>query len=85
MGAGRGMTGLVVAGAMGASMQSENAKVQLCLVERAGTRGKAESRVRMSKGTQLKDDCLRLDLVDVTRVIFVLFQSWTQPLRQISK
>ncbi len=68
MGAGRGMTGLVVAGAMGASMQSENAKVQLCLVERAGTRGKAESRVRMSKGTQLKDDCLRLDLVDVTRV-----------------
>ena len=68
VGAGRGMTGLVVAGAMGASMQSEDAKVQLCLVERAGTRGKAESRIRMSKGTQLKDDCLRLDLVDVTRV-----------------
>ena len=68
VGAGRGMTGLVVAGAMGASMENDDAKVHLCLVERSGTRGKAESRVRMSKGTQLKDDCLRLDRVNVSRV-----------------
>lgn len=68
MGAGRGMTGLIVAGAMGASKGKDNAKVQLCLVERSGTRGKAETRVRMSEGKNSEDDCLRLDLVDVTRV-----------------
>jgi tRNA:m4X modification enzyme len=68
MGAGRGMTGLVVAGAMGASLARDNSKVQLCLVERSGTRGKAETRIRMSEGKHSNDDCLRLDLVDVTRV-----------------
>ncbi|KAL7531202.1 hypothetical protein ACHAXR_010144, partial [Thalassiosira sp. AJA248-18] len=73
MGAGRGMTGLIVAGATGASLNHINnptAKVKLCLVERSGTRGKAENKIRAAEGstTQSKDDCLRLDLVEVTRV-----------------
>jgi len=70
MGAGRGMTGLVVAGSVAASLGHINssAKVRLCLVERSGTRGKAETRVRTAEGKHSKGDCLRLDQVDVTRV-----------------
>lgn len=71
MGAGRGMTGLIVAGAMGASLSNTDpsAKVNLCLVDMAGSRAKAETRVRTAKsGGKSKDHCLRLDLVDVTRV-----------------
>jgi len=69
MGAGRGMTGLIVAGAMGASVGQVNSstKVKLCLVERCGTRKKAETSVR-SADKRSKDDCLRLDRVEVTRV-----------------
>ena len=73
MGAGRGMTGLIVAGAMGASLDQDDAthptKVNLVLVERSGTRGKAEGRVRAAeRGKYSKDDCLRLDLVESIRV-----------------
>ncbi|KAL3781193.1 hypothetical protein ACHAW5_007005 [Stephanodiscus triporus] len=64
MGAGRGMTGLVVAGSMAANTSS---RVSLCLVERSGTRRKAETRVRSAEGYST-EDCLRLDLVDITRV-----------------
>ena len=71
MGAGRGMTGLVVAGAMAASSslssKSSSRRVSLCLVERSGTRRKAETRVRTAEGYSARD-CLRLDLVDITRV-----------------
>lgn len=74
MGAGRGITGLVVAGAMGASLGkhadiNSSGKVKLCLVEKSGTRGKAENRVRAAeRDKHSKDDCLRLDLVEVSRV-----------------
>eukprot|EP01082_Thalassiosira_pseudonana_P010577 g9329.t1 g9329 contig36:346158-347936(+) len=82
MGAGRGMLGLVVAGAMGASIKSElESKVKLCLVERTGSRAKAETKIRTAiKDAQRKenttskpdnsttDECLRLDLVEVTRI-----------------
>lgn len=75
MGAGRGMTGLIVAGAMAASLAQHanpsTKKVRLCLVERSGTRGKAETKVRTAseRTTDSKeDDCLRLDQVEVTRV-----------------
>ena len=66
LGAGRGMTGLIVTGAAAANSSQ---KVALCLVERSGSRGKAETRARTAaEGKQSADDCLRLDLVDVTRV-----------------
>ena len=76
MGAGRGMTGLVVAGATAASVNnvsssnSFSTRVKLCLVERAGTRAKAETKIRTADGkkSDSEKDCLRLDLVDVTRV-----------------
>jgi len=71
MGAGRGMTGLVVAGAMGSSLKQagSSAKVNLCIVERAGTRGKAETRIRNTeKNTYSDDDPIRLDNVNVIRV-----------------
>lgn len=72
MGAGRGMTGLVVAGAMAATYGNHvdtPPVVNLSLVERAGTRGKAETKIRRFEDTkQPKDDCLRLDLVNVSRV-----------------
>ncbi len=75
MGAGRGMTGLVVAGAMAAASYlpssdggaPPSSRVSLCLVERSGTRRKAETRVRTAEGYSARD-CLRLDLVDITRV-----------------
>ena len=71
MGAGRGMTGLVVSGAMGSSLKQAGslAKVNLCIVERAGTRGKAETRIRNTeKNKYSDDDLMRLDNVDVIRV-----------------
>jgi len=70
MGAGRGMTGLVVAGAVGAltGQMNPSPRVSLSLIERAGTRAKAETKIRTSEGRHAKDDFLRLDLVDVTRV-----------------
>ncbi|KAL3823635.1 hypothetical protein ACHAXA_005616 [Cyclostephanos tholiformis] len=68
MGAGRGMTGLVIAGAMAASFDDDTStRVSLCLVERSGTRRKAETRVRTAEGYST-EDCLRLDRVDITRV-----------------
>jgi len=71
MGAGRGMTGLVVAGSMGSSLKQagSSAKVNLCIIERAGTRGKAETRIRNTeKNTYSDDDPIRLDNVNVMRV-----------------
>ena len=71
MGAGRGMTGLVVSGAMGSSLKQagSTAKVNLCIVEKAGTRGKAETRIRNTeKNKYADDDLIRLDNVDVIRV-----------------
>ena len=71
MGAGRGMTGLVVAGAMGSSLKQagSSAKVNLCIVERAGTRGKAETRIRNTEENKYADDDpIRLDNVDVIRI-----------------
>ena len=66
MGAGRGMTGLIVAGAAAAS---SSRKVNLHLIERAGTRAKAETKIRTADSSKnSKDDCLRLDLVDAARV-----------------
>ncbi len=68
MGAGRGMTGLVVAGAMAASLDADTStRVSLCLVERSGTRRKAERKIRTAEGYST-GDCLRLDLVDIARV-----------------
>ena len=75
MGAGRGMLGLVVSGAAAAS--SFNSKVRLFLVDRSGTRAKAETRIRSaandekgdhSKANKSSPDCLKLDLVEVTRI-----------------
>lgn len=85
------MTGLVVAGAMGASLPEDvgggddddsndnddepekKKRVKLYLVERSGTRGKAETKIRAAGEKRKRDgsgggDCLRLDLVDVSRV-----------------
>lgn len=73
MGAGRGMLGLVTAGAMGAA-QTQNttassSKVKLYLVERSGTRGKAETKIRTATGDASQDnDSLRLDRVEVSRI-----------------
>ncbi|KAL9190192.1 hypothetical protein ACHAXT_007403 [Thalassiosira profunda] len=66
MGAGRGMTGLVVAGATAVSA----GRVMLCLVEKAGTRRKAETKARIAayRGDHAKEECLRLDLVGIDRV-----------------
>ncbi|KAL7547008.1 hypothetical protein ACHAWF_010330 [Thalassiosira exigua] len=71
MGAGRGMTGLVVASAMGASLSGDGSseKVGLYLIERSGTRGKAETKIRTAaKSGNSAGDCLRLDLVEVKRI-----------------
>jgi len=71
MGAGRGMTGLVVAGAAGAALGNATPsakKVKLVLVEKSGTRANAETSIRNAEGNGSKEDCLRLDLVDVTRI-----------------
>ena len=71
MGAGRGMLGLVTASAIGAA-QTQNAassKVKLYLVERSGTRGKAETKIRTATGDASQDnDSLRLDRVEVSRI-----------------
>mmetsp|Transcript_4857 Transcript_4857/g.8277 ORF Transcript_4857/g.8277 Transcript_4857/m.8277 type:complete len:548 (+) Transcript_4857:52-1695(+) len=71
MGAGRGMLGLVTASAMGAA-QAQNAassKVKLYLVERSGTRGKAETKIRTASGDASQgNDSLRLDRVEVSRI-----------------
>lgn len=70
VGAGRGMTGLIVAGAMAASFDftnSSSSRVNLCLVEKSGTRRKAERKTRSAEGYSA-EDCLRLDLVDIQRV-----------------
>ena len=73
MGAGRGMLGLVIAGAIGAAQteSTPSSKVKLYLVERAGTRGKAETKIRTAVGSTIQnksDDNLRLDRVDVARI-----------------
>lgn len=74
MGAGRGMLGLVTAGAMGAAQTqtttASSSKVKLYLVERSGTRGKAETKIRTATGdaSQDNDDSLRLDRVEVSRI-----------------
>ena len=72
MGAGRGMLGLVTASAMGAAQTQNTAsssKVKLYLVERSGTRGKAETKIRTATGDASQDDdSLRLDRVDVSRI-----------------
>ncbi|KAL3790033.1 hypothetical protein HJC23_011389 [Cyclotella cryptica] len=76
MGAGRGMLGLVVAGAIGAS-SAEPPKVQLFLVDRSGSRAKAETKIRNAikdtttcgpNTSEVKADCLKLDAVSVTRI-----------------
>lgn len=70
MGAGRGMLGLVIASALGAA-QTENAssKVKLYLVERSGTRYKAETKIRtVGDTTQNSDDNLRLDRIEFKRI-----------------
>jgi tRNA:m4X modification enzyme len=69
VGAGRGMTGLIVAGAMAASLDITNSssRVNLCLVEKSGTRRKAERKTRSANGYSA-EDCLRLDMVDIKRV-----------------
>eukprot|EP00956_Cyclotella_meneghiniana_P033199 scaffold94344_cov64-Cyclotella_meneghiniana.AAC.2 len=75
MGAGRGMLGLVVSGAAAAS--TYNSKVRLFLVDRSGTRAKAETRIRSAANDRESDypkankssrDCLKLDAVEVTRI-----------------
>ena len=60
------LTGLVLAGAVGSA---SGERVHLSLIERAGTRGKAETKIRTAhcKPAQDGPDCLRLDLVDVSR------------------
>ncbi|KAL7454652.1 hypothetical protein ACHAWC_006273 [Mediolabrus comicus] len=73
MGAGRGMLGLVIASAIGAAQveSTSSSKVKLCLVERSGTRGKAETKIRTAVGSTMQnnsDDNLRLDRVDVARI-----------------
>jgi tRNA:m4X modification enzyme len=71
MGAGRGMLGLVIASAIGAAQTKDSSSnVKLYLVERSGTRGKAETKIRTAAGDTLKnnDDCLRLDRVEVSRI-----------------
>jgi tRNA:m4X modification enzyme len=70
VGAGRGMTGLIVAGAMAASLNvtnSSSSRVNLCLIEKSGTRRKAERKTRSADGYSA-EDCLRLDMVDIKRV-----------------
>jgi tRNA:m4X modification enzyme len=69
VGAGRGMTGLIVAGAMAESLDCTNSssRVNLCLVEKSGTRRKAERKTRSADGYSA-EDCIRLDMVDITRV-----------------
>ena len=65
------MLGLVTASAIGAA-QTQNAassKVKLYLVERSGTRGKAETKIRTATGDASQDnDSLRLDRVEVSRI-----------------
>lgn len=79
MGAGRGMLGLVVAGAIGASSVDPNpsSKVQLFLVDRSGSRAKAETKIRKAirdasnrrpNTNEAKADCLKLDAVTVHRI-----------------
>ena len=72
MGAGRGMLGLVTASAIGATPAhntTSSPKVKLYLVERSGTRGKAETKIRTaSRDTSYDNDSLRLDRVDVSRI-----------------
>lgn len=70
MGAGRGMLGLVIASAIGATQtQNSSSKVKLHLVERSGTRGKAETKIRTASGdASQNNDCLRLDRVEVSRI-----------------
>ena len=75
MGAGRGMLGLVVAGA--AASSSPSSKVQLHLVDRSGSRAKAETRIRntakeetndVAEDKKMQSTCLKLDSVEVTRI-----------------
>jgi tRNA:m4X modification enzyme len=79
MGAGRGMLGLVVAGAIGASSVEPNpsSKVQLFLVDRSGSRAKAETKIRKAirdasnrrpSTSEARADCLKLDAVTVMRI-----------------
>lgn len=76
MGAGRGMLGLVIASAIGAAQTHDDnaqdntsSKVKLYLVERSGTRGKAETKIRTAAGdASQNNDCLRLDRVEVSRI-----------------
>jgi tRNA:m4X modification enzyme len=73
MGAGRGMLGLVVAGAAAAAA-SANSKVRLFLVDRSGSRAKAETTIRTaakddnSIAATNETDCLKLDSVEVRRI-----------------
>ena len=75
MGAGRGMLGLVVAGA--AASSSPNSKVQLYLVDKSSSRAKAETRIRNALKEEANDvaasdksqsTCLKLDSVEVKRI-----------------
>jgi tRNA:m4X modification enzyme len=74
MGAGRGMLGLVVAGSAAAAAASN---VRLFLVDKSGSRAKAETKIRTANkdaatGSNQNDsqpeDCIKLDSVQVTRI-----------------
>jgi tRNA:m4X modification enzyme len=76
LGAGRGMLGLVVAGSAAAASSTESA-VQLFLVDRSGSRAKAETKIRTANkdaagvsnpNSDSHQDCLKLESVQVTRI-----------------
>lgn len=79
MGAGRGMTGLVAAGVLSASTDELTDGAKLIMVERAGTRGKADTTIRRaieakkqrgpsdSNGSEV-DSYLDLTRVQMTRI-----------------
>ncbi|EJK49264.1 hypothetical protein THAOC_31878 [Thalassiosira oceanica] len=69
MGSGRGMTGLVVSGKISALQSERENSTKLFLIERSGSRAKADTRIRnRADGEYTKGDTLRLDRVDVKRI-----------------
>jgi len=65
LGAGRGMLGLITAGALAAASSNNNNNnnnVDLIMIERAGTRSKADTILRNHKST-LEDRCIKIENV----------------------
>jgi len=63
------MTGLVVSGRISALRSEKVDRTKLFLIERSGSRAKADTRIRnRADGEYTKGDTLRLDRVDVKRI-----------------